>query len=182
MQSKAQSISYQAIRRIFVAQLSLVVTFGVLAIAAYAWPERIGSFFFAFFLGCIGGSVALLKRIRKSDSRVIEDLATYWIATLMPLLYGGVMAGIAYLLFMSGILSGDGGNGLFTSNLFPNFTRPNPEAGELLSIRQIVQMRPETLKDIGKLLVWCFLAGYSERFVIGILKQLERSKEGGSSA
>lgn len=181
MQSKTDSIHHQVIRRIFVAQLSLIVTFGALAIAAYAWPERIGSFFFAFFLGCIGGSVALLKRIRKEDAKVIEELASYWIATLMPLLYGGIMASVAYLLFMSGILSGDGGNGLFTSNLFPNFTSPRPESGELLSFKQIVQMRPETLKDIGKLLVWCFLAGYSERFVIGILKQLERSKEGDSS-
>lgn len=178
MQSKIDSNNHQVIRRIFVAQLSLIMSFGLLAIAAYTWPERIGSFFFAFLLGCIGGSVALLKRIRKSDPKVIEDLASDWISTLMPLLYGGLMASVAYLLFMSGILSGDGGNGLFTSNLFPNFTRPKPEAGELLSVRQIIQMRPETLKDVGKLLVWCFLAGYSERFVIGILKQLERSNEG----
>jgi len=182
MPSKAENINHQVIRRIFIAQLSLLVTFGLLAIAAYEWPERIGSFFFAFFLGCIGGSVALLKRIRKEDSKVIEGLATYWIATLMPLLYGGVMAGVAYLLFMSGILSGDGGNGLFTSNLFPNFTTPNPETGELLSFKHIAQMRPATLKDFGKLLVWCFLAGYSEKFVIGILKQLERSKESDSAA
>jgi len=78
MPSKAENINHQVIRRIFIAQLSLIVTFGLLAIAAYAWPERIGSFFFAFFLGCIGGSVALLKRIRKEDSKVIEGLATYW--------------------------------------------------------------------------------------------------------
>ncbi|MCB0283853.1 MAG: hypothetical protein KDF60_14805 [Calditrichaeota bacterium] len=177
MESKLTGSNYLVIRRIFISQFLLIVAFSLLAIAAYSWPERIGSFFFAFILGCLGGSVALLKRIHKSDAKVVEEMATYWVAILMPMLYGGVMSSIAYLLFMSGILSGDGGNGLFTSNLFPNFTSPDPQGGELLSFKQIVQMRPESLKDAGKLMVWCFLAGYSENFVIGILKQLERSKE-----
>lgn len=34
------------------------------------------------------------------------------------------------------------------------------------------------MKDVGKLLVWCFVAGYSESFVTGILKQLESRSEG----
>ena len=49
-------------------------------------------------------------------------------------------------------------------------------------MRQVVAMRPAGLKDLGKLLLWCFLAGYYEKFVIGILKQLERSKDGPSTA
>jgi hypothetical protein len=32
---------------------------------------------------------------------------------MMPVLYGGLMAGVAYLLFMSGFLSGEGGARLF---------------------------------------------------------------------
>jgi len=31
-----------------------------------------------------------------------------------------------------------------------------------------------TVADVGKLLVWSFLAGYSERFVTGILSTLEQ--------
>ncbi len=98
----------------------------------------------------------------------------------MPLLYGGLMAGIAYLLFVSGILSGDGGSGLFTSNLFPNFTEPQTKTEQL--IRAFLEIRPVSMKDTGKLLVWCFVAGYSERFVTGILKQLERRGEEGPAA
>jgi len=37
-----------------------------------------------------------------------------------------------------------------------------------------IEMRPATIADVGKLMVWCFLAGYSERFVADILGQLER--------
>jgi len=162
------------IRRIFIAQIALVVIFTLLTFAAYTWPERVGSYFFAAILGCLGGSITLLRRVKKDDGPFAEELAASWFATLMPLLYAGLMASVAYLLFMSGIVSGDGGNGLLSSNLFPNFTNPNPDGAELLSFKHVAQMRPASLQDLGKLMVWCFLAGYSERFVIGILKQLER--------
>ena len=162
-------------RRLFVAQVCLVGIFGVLALLGYRWPALLGSLWFGIFLGALGGSIALLRRVRSENPAMLAELAGDTISTLMPLLYGGLMAGIAYLLFMSGILSGDGGAGLFTSNLFPNFTTPPIGADELLSVRQFVEMRPASLKDFGKVLVWCFVAGYSERFVTGILKQLERT-------
>ena len=77
------------------------------------------------------------------------------------------MASVAYLLFMSGILTGEQGQGLFTSNLFPNFTHPVIPTGQLLTVPMILQIRPVSVADVGKLFVWCFLAGYSERFVTG---------------
>jgi hypothetical protein len=45
-----------------------------------------------------------------------------------------------------------------------------------------MEMAPVSMKDVGKLLVWCFVAGYSEKFVTGILKQLERRGEGSPPA
>ncbi len=170
----------KVVQRLFIAQIALVMTFTLLTFLAYSWPERIGSYFFAAILGCLGGSITLLRRVKKEAGTLVEEMAASWIATLMPLLYAGLMASVAYLLFMSGIVSGDGGNGLLSSNLFPNFTNPNPDGAELLSFKHVAQMRPASLQDLGKLMVWCFLAGYSERFVIGILKQLER--KGASSS
>ena len=93
----------------------------------------------------------------------------------MPLLYGTLMAGVAYLLFMSEILSGDGGGGLFTTNIFPNFTKPDSSTP---LVNQFVTMTPDGMRNSGKLLVWCFIAGYSERFVTGILDQLEKKGQG----
>lgn len=61
--------------------------------------------------------------------------------------------------------------GLLTTNLFPNFTSSQ---GELVTATAFRNMRPETLQDLGKLLVWCFLAGYSEGFIVGILGRLEQ--------
>ena len=161
------------IRRIFVTQLCIVAAFGLLTIIGYFW--HVGSFFFGIFLGSLGGSIALLKRVRNEKAAIIEEVAADIISTLMPILYGSLMAGVGYLLFMSGILSGEGGEGLFTSNLFPNFTTPSTTEDNL--IKRFIEMKPETMKDVGKLLVWCFVAGYSESFVTGILKQLEQRGE-----
>ena len=92
------------------------------------------------------------------------------------------MAGVAYLLFMSGILTGEGGHGLFTSNLFPNFTFLPEAEGLRLSMREVVGLRPKGVQDLGKLLVWCFVSGYSESFVVGVLNTLERQRGGEEKA
>jgi hypothetical protein len=173
MNQETQESRLAVIRRIFVAQVCLVAAFCLLAIFGFFW--HVGSFFFGFFLGSLGGSIALLRRVRSEKTASIGELAADMTSTLMPLLYGGLMAGVGYLLFMSGILSGEGGAGLFTSNLFPNFTTPNATEENL--IKRFLEMKPVSMKDVGKLLVWCFVAGYSERFVTGILKQLERRGE-----
>jgi len=178
MKQTIQQSRQIVIRRLFIAQLSIVAAFCVLAIVGYFW--HVGSFLFGVFLGSLGGSIALLKRVRSDKAVVIQELAEDITSTLMPILYGGLMAGVGYLLFMSGILSGEGGSGLFTSNLFPNFTTPENLDEKL--IKNFIQIKPETMKDVGKLLVWCFIAGYSERFVTGILKQLEQRGEEGDKA
>lgn len=162
------------VRRIFIAQLWLVAAFSLAAAVGYF--GHVGSLVFALLFGSLGGSIALLRRVRGAKDTVVAELGADMTSTWMPLLYGGLMAGVGYLLFLSGILSGDGGSGLFTSNLFPNFTDPDPASDEL--IKRFVEIRPATMKDAGKLFVWCFVAGYSERFITGILKQLERRGEG----
>jgi len=166
------------IRRLFFAQLGIVLAFCIMAVIGYFW--HVGSFLFGVFLGSLGGSIALLKRVRTDKIVIIQELAEDITATLMPILYGGLMAGVGYLLFMSGILSGEGGSGLFTSNLFPNFTTPENLDEKL--IKNFILIKPETMKDVGKLLVWCFIAGYSERFVTGILKQLEQGSDEGAKS
>lgn len=163
----------KVIRRVFIAQLGLLAAVGVLVVLGLLFTQHLGSFPFSFFAGCLGGSISLLRRLRQESQPVLEELASSWVSSLMPLLYGGLMAAVAYVLFMSGILTGDGGHGLFTSNLFPNFTQPALDENSSLSVPVILQLRPASVQDFGKMLVWCFLAGYSEKFVAGILQSLE---------
>lgn len=160
-------------QRIFICQIVLMAACALLVVALTIFTSQLGSFIFAFLFGCFGGSISLLRRLRRETAGHLELLTDSWISTCMPLLFGGIMAGVTYMLFMSGILTGDGGNGLFTSNLFPNFTHPPQPEGELLSLPYVLSIRPSNIADAGKLLVWCFIAGYSEKFVKTILGALE---------
>ena len=162
-------------RRIVFAQILLCVSFGLLAAVSYRYPDRLGSFSFVLLMGALGGSITTLRQIRSEDPRQLTDLAYDPVSSLMPILYGALMGAIAYLFFASGILSGDSGHGILATPLFPNFTDPKMGPGETLSVRQFVKMRPDGIRDASKLLVWAFIAGYSGRFVTGILGQLERT-------
>ena len=94
----------------------------------------------------------------------------------MPFLYGGLMAGVAYFLFVSQVLSGTDGDGLLAMNLFPDFDYQTKISGSL-KVQDWLYLRPKGLDDVGKLIVWCFLAGYSESFISGILKRLEQNSD-----
>lgn len=167
----------RALRIIFFTQVGLLALMGVLFAIGHADNGvNIGAFFFSIILGTLGASISFMRRINADEKSTIVQLAhDPLFSTLMPILYGTLMAGVAYLLFMSGLVSGDGGKGLLSSNLFPNFSQPHE--GKTL-LQQFIHLTPHGMKNTGKLLVWSFIAGYSERFVVAILDQLER-KGGG---
>jgi len=164
--------------KVFTTQI-IILGISILCVTIfYYWTQQAGSFIFAFLAGCLGGSISLIRRLRSETGVLVQKMASSWIATLMPVLYGGIMAIVTYLLFMSGILTGDSGGGLFTSNLFPNFFRPDLNEGEVISLPVVLKIRPEKVMDVGKLLVWSFLSGYSEKFVMSILGSLEKRSKG----
>lgn len=98
----------KVIRRLFIAQLGLLGAVGALVLLGLVFTQHLGSFPFAFFTGALGGSISLLRRLRHESQAVIDEFADSWVSSLMPMLYGGLMAAVAYLLFMSGILTGEG--------------------------------------------------------------------------
>lgn len=167
-------------RVIFFTQIALLLLLAFLFWIGYADNGiETGSFFYAIILGALGASISLMQRIAKSDALIIAQITDDRIfAVLMPVLYGVLMTGIGYLLFMGEILSGDENRGLFSTNLFPNFTHYEGD-GNL--IREFLQIKPDGMINAAKLLVWSFIAGYSERFVTGILGQIESRGKGGSS-
>jgi hypothetical protein len=183
MQNQSADASGTVVRRILVVQMSLVVTILLLLLVGDLFDvRRFGfDFWFAFFAGCMGASISLRIRISR-DAAVLQEAGRSTVDTLMPILYGAIMAGMTYLLFMSGILSGNAGAGLLTTNLFPTFDVDSVDVETAGLIKAFLGSRPATLPDLGKLVVWCFLAGYSEKFVIGILGKLEpKTAEGDST-
>jgi hypothetical protein len=140
---------------------------------------NIGLFWFAFFGGGFGASIALLRKVTTN-----APIPTYMISgsttvTIAPILYGSLLATVVYFLMISGIVSGEGGQGLLVSNLFPNFdpgtSLPDGETAQptLTAWEQFRKLNPKTVKDAGKTLIWCFIGGHSESFVTGMLSSLE---------
>lgn len=178
MATEMIDVSRTVVRRIFVMQSSLIVSLVTLILVSDAMNiERFGfDFWFAFFGGCIGSSISLIRRI-KSDEKLLQELGRSTVDTLIPVLYGGILAGLTYVLFLSGILSGASGDGLLTTNLFPTFKFQGDTAEPESLVRAFLRSKPATVSDLGKLVVWCFIAGYSEKFVVGILSQLDARTE-----
>jgi len=178
MPNDAAELARAVARRVFVIQLALVIAILTLVLISDVFVvTRFGfDFWLSFFAGCMGSSIALLRRV-KTDAAVLQEAGRSLIDTMLPVLYGAILAALTYLLFMSGLLSGGGGTGLLTTNLFPTFTFAAEIAETESLVHAFLRSRPASIPDLGKLLVWCFLAGYSEKFVIGILGQLERRGE-----
>jgi len=174
MSSKQANDEHQ---RIFVVQVCLVgltLAFMLIGISieTQLGEDRSFGFFWYSFLACCLGSSTRLFVVRPNSHPEVQG-NTSWFSILAPVFFGGLMAGVAYMLFMSGVLSGDGGEGLLRTNLFPSFTSTMPP-GKLPTITAYIATRPSSIQDVGKLMIWSFLAGYSEGFVMGILRQLER--------
>lgn len=165
-------------RRLFFAQLTIVGVLVLHVVVHLIFVGTLGTLPFSLLLGALAASLALRGRLVLLSADELRQLGSSWSTTLAPLIHGGIMAGVAYFLFMAGILTYEDRDGLFRSNLFPNFTKPVLAPGELLSMRKVIEIRPETVMDVGKLLVWCFIAGYSEKLVPNVLSTLQRKDAG----
>ena len=160
------------LRRVGLCTIVVIAAAAALTFAFALTTTQMGTLFFAMLAGALGAEMSIIRRIPKLSGSEVHGLVESWWSLVIPLLAGLVMAGILYLVFMAGILTGDAGGGLFTSNLFPTFTAP--EAKEPLNLHLVLEIRPVSIKDFGTLMAWCFLSGYSEKFVPSLLQSLER--------
>ncbi len=168
-------------RQLFVA---LLIAIGASAIIVYA--IRTGSNFPAPVLpivmlcGIVGGFVSIQRRLKDLTMQDLTILAESRIYLILAPFVGGILALVLYVIFLSGLLKGD---------LFPVFVSdfpPNtggeaatagatgaksetPAKGFLL----IFQQHGENFSDYAKLMFWCFVAGFSERFVTDIIGKFE---------
>lgn len=118
--------------------------------------------FLVFCVGLLGGFVGLQRRLKQLPEEDLELLGRSWVYISLSPLVGGILAVLTYILFISELLSGE---------LFPSFTVEQGTASEGPNI--LFKARGVTSTDYAKLIFWCFLAGFSERFVIDIVSQFE---------
>jgi len=89
--------------------------------------------------------------------------------SLVPPIIGAIAAVVLYLIFVGRLLEG---------GLFPSFSCR--KGMECLSVPDLMNNYwPSYPEDYGKVLVWTFAAGFSERLVPDVLQGLVSKEEGG---
>lgn len=162
------------------------VGLGLLCLAAIAiviWrvpPTAIGIFQLAIFAGAIGGTVSLIQRVQalpEADPLLFRLSGWTMIiqSLLVPPLVGAFFAGLLFLIFASGVLSGD---------FFPKFVLPQSSPKGVDFNAFFFQTAPESGKAFALVIVWSFIAGFAERFVPDTIERLtsQRTAEGKSTA
>ena len=86
-----------------------------------------------------------------------------------------VFAFVLHLMFIGDLVSGD---------MFPKYVHTNISNGGAYTnmINFATGVDPESNKDTAKLLVWCFIAGYSEKYVPNLITRISSHSSGESGA
>src|SRR5512135_710517 len=114
-------------RRLFI---SLVVLFVLALVSVFLISEsRYVVFVVVIESGLIGGFVGLQRRLKDLTIDDLQLISVSWIYTCLSPLVGGILALLLYVLFLSGLLSGD---------LFPHFV-PDEAAQKLTGFSSIFQ-------------------------------------------
>lgn len=115
------------------------------------------------FVGFVGGFVGLQRRLKILPAEDLTLLANSWVSIALSPVAGAILAELVYLLFISGLLSGD---------MFPAFV-PDNQGGAVQGLRAVFEVHCPSASDYAKVLFWSFVAGFSEKFVTNIISQFE---------
>ena len=115
----------------------------------------------SFVFGMTGGFISVQRRLLTLPKLPLRSLAESWSYTILSPLSGGVLAIVAFAIFAGGIVEGP---------LFPKFDSPMLQIQELEGLFHIHGEGPEIY---AKLIFWSFVAGFSENFVLQIMRTAE---------
>jgi len=149
-----------------------------------SWASsKFGAFFVVMYFGIVGacfsrlfGYASRMEHLCRNDMDVVYSPGALWVR----LLVGGIAAVILFFLMMGNILSGpiflEGDFGLWkmAETAAPPPGTPAPPFG--MAPSPLLPLRPT--EDFARLIVWCTLAGFSERFVPDRFAELSESAQG----
>lgn len=157
--------------------VAVLVVCAAALLGFYAWfsighdggAERYPISWFIIVVALVGSLVNEPFRADKANVTPTHGLFTYsiWKGAVAV-----VFAFLLYLLFMSGLVSGD---------VFPTFSYIEVgNGGDYVSMEEfLIKVKPASYKDVAKVLVWSFIAGYSERFVPNLISRVIDTGAGG---
>jgi hypothetical protein len=138
--------------------LAALVAIGIPG-AVFAHYQSVVTPLAVLFVGFVGGFVGLQRRLKALPAEDLTLLANSWVSILLSPIAGAILAVLVYLLFISGLLSG---------NIFPTFV-PDCQAGSVQGLKTIFEVHCPTAADYAKVLFWSFVAGFSEKFATDII-------------
>lgn len=155
----------QVTKRLFLAIfILLLVALGIMTFAVVSKSDLVVPAV-VVISGFIGGFVGLQRRIKDLTVPDLELISKSQIYTWLSPLVGGVLALLLYILFLSELLSG---------HLFPNF-QADPATSQNVGFSSVFEQHAKSYQDYAKLVFWCFVAGFSERFVTDVIGRFEGS-------
>ncbi len=152
------TITRQLIQLTGVVLAVLVAMFGVTLFLHGRFPVS----WACFGCGLIGGFISIQQRLKKFGDEELELLARSWYQIVLIPIYGGIFALILYVALLSQIVTGD----MFPKFYIPAFSNP-PTTADIQAF--FAQTFPASGQDLAKLLFWCVVAGFSERFIPQII-------------
>jgi uncharacterized membrane protein len=131
-----------------------------------AKDEQFRSLPVVLVFGAIGAFVSLQRNLKNLSEEDLQLMRDSWPYTCLAPLAGAVLAGILYLLFISGLLKG---------TLFPEIDTNAANVQAVVGVRKLFEVELVGAADYAKLFFWSFVAGFSERFVTNIIGRFEVS-------
>ena len=157
-------VSYQILtkRLILLSAITLGIIGVIFGLTLYL-SEKFYVSWLALMCGILGGFVSIQQRLPNITEKELILLTNSWFQILLIPIYGGVFALVLYVLFLSELISG---------NMFPSFHFPEVPEGGVNSEYYMSFFRntfPTDGNELAKLMVWSFIAGFSERYVPQII-------------
>jgi len=145
-----------------------VIAFGGLAGMLFAarfgmYSDVVTLIFLAGAVGAVVNNYYRLAKLSESESafQAASQSKMVIIQMYVSILIAGILALVAYGLFLSGLIGG---------SLFPTFVGAEGPYKDVSSM--LVNLGPKTDIDAAKSILWAFIAGFSERFVPNIIDAL----------
>ena len=137
----------------------------------------IGLFQLALVAGAIGGTMSLIQRVQslpEADPLLFRLSGTTTViqSLVIPPLTGAIFAALLFLIFVSGVVSGD---------IFPKFISTNvlPTSGKGVDFQQFfMNTAAFDGKSFALSIIWSFIAGFAERFVPNTINRLTAQASG----
>jgi len=157
------------------AGMGVLCLLAIVAVVLFVQPKDIGIYQLVLLGGAIGGTMSLVQRVQslpEADPLLfrLSGSTTVIQSLIIPPLTGSIFAGLLFLIFASGVLSGD---------FFPKFIVPPVSANGVGFETFFFHTSPESGKAYALMIVWAFIAGFAERFVPDTINRLTSQRSAG---